>query len=156
MLTVNAKDFGLIPNVEELQHGAIQKAIDHCFAQGGGDVVIPKGVYHLGDIRLRSHITLRLESGVHLMGSRNPEDYFNHRGDKVEPIAPERITDAPYVGLWTIHGETEYEENKPEYRFRRLPASRWNNAIIRAIDAEDIKVIGERDSVIDGVNCFDP
>lgn len=156
MLTVNAKDFGLIPNVEELQHGAIQKAIDHCFAQGGGDVVIPRGVYHLGDIRLRSHITLRLESGVHLMGSRNPEDYFNHRGDKVEPIAPERITDAPYVGLWTIHGETEYEENKPEYRFRRLPASRWNNAIIRAIDAEDIKVIGERDSVIDGVNCFDP
>jgi hypothetical protein len=156
MVTVNAKDFGLMPNAEQLQHAAIQQAIDYCFAQGGGEVVISKGNYRLGDIRLRSHITLRLESGVHLMGSQNPEDYFNHRADTVEPIAPERITDAPYVGLWTIHGETQYEEDKPEYRFRRLPASRWNNALIRAIDAQDVKVIGERDSIIDGMNCFDP
>lgn len=156
MITVNAKDFGLIPNKDELQHTAIQQAIDYCFAQGGGEVVISKGDYRLGDIRLRSHITLRLESGVHLMGSMNPEDYFNHRADTVEPIAPEQITDASYVHLKTIFGETQYEENKPEYRFRRLAASRWNNALIRAINAEDIKIIGERDSVIDGMNCFDP
>lgn len=83
MIIVNAKEFGLIPNTEDLQHNAIQQAIDYCFAPGGGEVIISKGEYHLGDIRLRSHITLRLESGVHLMGSRNPEDYFNHRTDKV-------------------------------------------------------------------------
>jgi hypothetical protein len=57
--------------------------------------------------------------------------------------------------LSTIHGETEYVDGKPEYRFKRIPGSRWNNAIIRAIDAENIKVIGEKNSVIDGVNCFD-
>ena len=156
MITVNARDFGLVPDSQELQHEAIQRAIDHCFAQGGGEVVISKGEYRMGDIRLRSHITLRLESGVHLMGSQNPEDYFNHRRDTVEPIAPEQITDAPYVHLATIKGETAYEENKSEYRFRRKAASRWNNALIRAIDAQDVKIIGERDSVIDGMNCFDP
>lgn len=156
MVKVNAKDYGLVSGKCELQHMAIQKAIDDCFLKGGGEVVIPKGEYTTGDVRLRSNITLRLESGVHLMGSRNPEDYFNYLNDKIEPLTKERITDAPYVPLKTIQGETEYRENQTEYRFRRLPGSRWNNAIIRAIDATNIKIIGERDSVIDGMNCYDP
>lgn len=155
MVTVNAKNFGLISGAQELQHGAIQRAIDHCFLQGGGEVVIPAGQYRTGDIRIRSNITLRLEPGVHLMGSSDPEDYFNYLSDKLEPLEAYRITDAPYVHLETIHGETAYEEGKPEYRFRRLPGSRWNNAILRGIDAQNIKIIGCRDSVIDGMNCFD-
>ncbi len=156
MITVNAKDFGLIAGAAELQTEAIQAAIDHCFKNGGGEVIIPAGEYRTGDIRIRSNITLRLESGVHLMGSNDWKDYFHYVNDKVEPLDPSRITDAPYVPLWTIFGETEYIENNPNYRFRRLPGSRWNNAIIRAIDAKNIKIIGERDSVIDGMNCFDP
>lgn len=35
------------------------------------------------------------------------------------------------------------------------PCSRWNNAIIRAICAENIEIRGEKGSVIDGANCFD-
>ena len=155
MLTVNAKDFGLISDIDELQHSKIQCAIDTCFKAGGGEVIIPKGKYRLGDIRIRSNITLRLESGAYLMGSNDPQDYFNYLNDTVEPLDPSRITDAPYVHLSTIHGETEYNENDPNYRFRRLPGSRWNNALIRAIDAKNIKIIGQRDSVIDGMNCFD-
>jgi hypothetical protein len=155
MITVNAKDFGLTDGAVELQHKKIQNAIDNCFKQGGGEVIIPKGKYRLGDIRLRSNVTLRLESGAYLMGSNDPEDYFNYLNDTVEPLDKSRITDAPYVHLNTIHGETEYNENDPNYRFRRLPGSRWNNALIRAIDAKNIKIIGERNSVIDGMNCFD-
>ena len=155
MLRVNAADFGLVSGTTALQHTAIQRAIDHCFLEGGGEVWIPKGEYHMGDVRLRSNITLRLERGVRLIGSLDPEDYFHYREDAVEPLDPSRITDAPYVHLSKILGETEYDENKPEYRFRRLPGSRWNNALIRAIDAKNVKIIGERDSVIDGANCFD-
>ena len=155
MITLNAIDFGLISDIPELQHTKIQKAIDTCFANGGGEVVIPKGNYRIGDIRIRSNITLRLESGVHLMGSNDPEDYFNYLKDEIEPLDKSRVTDAPYVHLSTIHGETQYNENDPNYRFRRLPGSRWNNALIRAIDAKNIKIIGCRDSVIDGMNCFD-
>jgi len=59
------------------------------------------------------------------------------------------------VGLWTIHGETEYDEQDERYRFRRLPGSRWNNALIRAIDAENAAIIGDAGSCIDGSNCFD-
>lgn len=152
---VNAEEFGLKKNSSELQTKAIQSAIDFCFEKGGGTVEIPKGEYHTGDIRLRSNITLHLLDGAKIFGSLNPEDYFNYRSDNIEPLTKEQLTDAPYVHLSTIHDETEYDAHRPEYRFKRIPGSRWNNAVIRAIDAENIKIIGEKGSVIDGVNCFD-
>ena len=155
MLRVNAADFGLVSGTTELQHTAIQRAIDHCFLEGGGEVWIPKGEYHMGDVRLRSNITLRLAGGVHLIGSLDPEDYFHYREDVVEPLDPSRITDAPYVHLSKILGETEYDENKPEYRFRRLPGSRWNNALIRILDAHDVAIIAEKGAVIDGSDPYD-
>lgn len=134
---------------------AIQEALDKVFLNGGGTVEIEAGVYDIKSIRIRSNTTLYLKSGAHLRGSRNPEDYFTYLNDTVEPLNPDQITDAPYVGLWTIHGETHYDENDPRYRFKRKPGSRWNNALIRAIDAENIKIIGEEGSIIDGNNCYD-
>ena len=138
-----------------LQTEAIQKAIDNVFLQGGGEVVVPEGVYRTGGLRLRSRVTLHLEKGAVLQGSTDPEDYFAYLRDDVEPLRADQITDAPYVHLATIHGETAYEENKKEYRFKRVPGSRWNNALLRAIDAEDIAVIGEEGSLLDGMNCYD-
>jgi len=138
-----------------LQTTNIQAAIDHCFMLGGGDVVVPKGVYLTGGIRLRSNITLYLEKNAVLKGVRDPEAYYGYLHDAVEPLGEHQVTDAPYVGLWTIHGETEYDESDSRYRFKRIPGSRWNNAIIRAIDAENVKIIGEEGSVIDGDNCYD-
>ena len=151
---VSITDFGAVSN-GTLQTKQIQAAIDHCFLQGGGEVVVPSGVYLTGSIRLRSNITLRLKKNAILKGVRDPEEYYGYVNDKVEPLAPTQITDAGYVGLWTIHGETQYDENDPRYRFKRLPGSRWNNALIRAIDAENVSIVGEKGSVIDGDNCYD-
>ncbi len=154
-ITVSIKDFGAAPRVG-LQTRAIQDAIDHVFLAGGGEVQVPEGVFMTGSIRLRSNITLHLLEGAVLKGSQNPEDYYAcYTEDKVEPLSPERITDAPYVHLGGIKGETEYKEYDENYRFRRLPGSRWNNALIRAIDAENVAIIGEKSSFIDGNNCFD-
>ena len=148
--------YGAEAGRKELQTSKIQKAIDDCFLNGGGEVQIPEGVFYTGDIRLRTGVTLHLLENACLLGSRNPEDYFHYLQDTVEPLAKEEITDAPYIHLSTIHGETAYEENKTEYRFKRIPGSRWNNGLIRAIHAENIAIIGEEGSVIDGDNCFDP
>ncbi len=152
---VNIKDCGAIANLKTPQTDKIQSAIDFCFKKGGGTVIIPEGTFMTGDIRLRSNITLYLEKGAILKASQKPEDYFNYLNDNLEPLSSEQITDAPYIHLSTIHGETEYQSSKPEYRFKIIPGSRWNNAIIRAIDAENIAVIGENGSMIDGSNCFD-
>lgn len=153
--TKNIIDYGAVSSVEINQSKAIQAAIDACWKDGGGEVIVPEGRYLTGDIRLRSNITLHLQRNAQLIGSRDPMDYFNHLKDTCEPLSSDRITNAPYVHLSTIHGETEYKDNKKEYRFKRIPASRWNNALIRAIDAKNIAIIGEEGSLISGSNCFD-
>ena len=60
-------DFGAVVS-DALQTEAIQKTIDTCFLAGGGRVVVPAGAFRTGCIRLRSNVTLYLESGPELSG----------------------------------------------------------------------------------------
>ncbi|MBV8379528.1 MAG: right-handed parallel beta-helix repeat-containing protein [Paucibacter sp.] len=55
--------------------GALQAAIDACAADGGGTVALRRGVFLSGTIRLRSYVTLRVEAGATLRGSRDDADY---------------------------------------------------------------------------------
>ena len=130
--TFSIIDFGALP-CDSLQTKAIQSALDTCFLAGGGTVNIPAGIYRTGGLRLRSNTCIYLESGAILKGSNNPEDYFGYKSDKIEPIK-----------------EYEGEERRSVY-----PYSRWNNAVIRVIDAKNVGIIGEKGSYIDGVNCYD-
>lgn len=54
---------------------AIQAAIDGCAAAGGGTVLLPPGRFLTGTLHLREHVTLRLEPGAVLLGSKRLEDY---------------------------------------------------------------------------------
>ena len=119
---------------DRLQTKQIQSAIDDCFLQGGGRVIIPAGIYLTGGLRLRSGVTLYLQAGAILRGSPNPEDYNDYIHDPLEPI--ETIDD-------------------PTVSRSVYPFSRWNNAVIRVIEAHDIAIIGETGSYIDGGDCFD-
>lgn len=122
----------------------IQKAIDDCFLNGGGEVVIPSGIYVTGGLRLRSGVTLHLLENAILKGSVHPEDYTDYLKDAIEPILPEEISKP----VSTIKPNTEISRSV-------IPYSRWNNAIIRAIGAKNIAIIGEKGSEINGQNCFD-
>lgn len=122
----------------------IQSAIDACFVQGGGEVVIPAGTYVTGSLRLRSNVTLHLLENAVLQGSIDPEDYFAYLNDQIEPITQQdRESGAPSIRPGSAPTASV------------MPYSRWNNAIVRAINAENIRIIGETGSVIDGQNCFD-
>ena len=141
-------DFGAVPGENNLQTDYIQAAIDECFKNGGGTVEIPSGLFLTGGIRLRSNVTLHLASGAILKGSRNPEDYFGYLNDTLEPLDNSLITNAP----WDWVGNSSDDE---AYTFFRTAGSRWNNGLIRAINAENIAITGEVNSVIDGSDCFD-
>ncbi len=154
-MKVSIVDFGAVANAEALQTDKIQAAIDHCFAQGGGTVIVPEGVWNTGDIRLRSNITLYLQSGAVLKGSTDPEEYFHYRNDPVEPLSSDQITDNGFIFFDQIPNNDSYQEDKEEYQIFRRPGSRWNNAIIRAIGADNVSIIGEKGSFIDGSNCYD-
>ncbi len=125
-------DYGAVSS-DRLQTEAIQSAIDACFLAGGGRVVVPAGIYLTGGLRLRSNVELYLQSGAILKGSTDPEDYMAFLSDPVEPLKP-------------------YESN----HLGVYPYSRWNNGLIRVIDAKNVSIIGEKGSYIDGSNCYDP
>jgi polygalacturonase len=69
----NITDFGAVRG--KLSTFFIQKAIDACFAAGGGRVIIPAGTFISGGITLKSNVNLYLEQGAELSGSQNIEDY---------------------------------------------------------------------------------
>ena len=57
---VSVADFGAFPDLNEYTSDQIQKAIDYCFLNGGGEVIIPTGIYRIKGLRLRSNVTLHL------------------------------------------------------------------------------------------------
>ena len=141
-MTYNIKDFGAVTG-GRLCTKELQNAIDTCFLAGGGEVVIPTGEFYTGGIRLRSGVTLHLLENAHLIGSIDPEDYVGYINDEIEPIP---LEDRDQLVSTALPG--------CQSRSAR-PYSRWNNAIIRAMNAENIAIIGEKGSVINGRNCFD-
>jgi polygalacturonase len=68
-------DFGAKNESTILQTGIIQKAIDQAHAQGGGVIIIPKGIYMSGALFFKPNTHLHLAEGAVLKGSDNIEDY---------------------------------------------------------------------------------
>ena len=61
-------DFGAIPNDSAiLNHSAINRAIATCSMQGGGRVIVPRGVWHTGPLTLKSNVNLHIAEGATLL-----------------------------------------------------------------------------------------
>lgn len=76
--TVNIIDFGAIPNDGNLDTTAIQQAINHVHEQGGGTVLVPKGVFNTGAIRLLSNVNLHFEDpeSIFLFTTETTEEHY--------------------------------------------------------------------------------
>jgi polygalacturonase len=73
--------YGAIANSGAVCTKAVQTAIDDCTANGGGDVVIPTGVFISGTIHLKSNVHLYLQANAILRGSTNLNDYEPYASD---------------------------------------------------------------------------
>ncbi len=147
----NIADFGAIPGGEADCTRAIQAALDACFKGGGGVVEIPEGVWLSGDIRVRSNTELRLKSGATLLGSRNPEDYNHLFRDEIEPIERNKVN----LGSWGRIRDSRGKSSMYSFMVSN-PLSRWGRGLIRAMKAENIRIVGELGSKIDGADPYDP
>ncbi|MBQ0071732.1 MAG: glycoside hydrolase family 28 protein [Spirochaetales bacterium] len=58
--SINASEFGIVPNTEEILTERIQKAIDELSSRGGGKLVFSSGVYRTGSLFLKSHVEVNL------------------------------------------------------------------------------------------------
>ena len=71
----NIISFGANPNGKTINTLIIQKVIDSAYANGGGTVVIPKGIFLSGSLHLKSKVNIYLEQGAVLLGSTKRTDY---------------------------------------------------------------------------------
>lgn len=117
---------------ERLDTAYIQNALDQC-RERGGEVVLQEGIWHIGSLRLYSNTTLRLSSGTTLIASDRIGDYEDFH----VPSTLGYLKSPWVIEAWNL---------PPHYI----------QAPIVAFDAENVAVIGEPGSVIDGSDCFDP
>ncbi|HRZ97903.1 MAG TPA: glycosyl hydrolase family 28 protein [Paludibacter sp.] len=86
---------------------AIQSVIDKAELNGGGTIVVPKGVYLSGALFFKPNTKLRLEEGAKLKGSDNIADY---------PLIPSRMEGKSiyyYAALVNAYHVDNFEINGP-------------------------------------------
>ena len=102
--TYNVRDFGAAGNLKTLDTAAIQKAIDQCHSDGGGTVVFPSGYEFLsGTLVLKSHVTLEVQDGATLRGSRDLADYIKTVPEDIDSYAVINYSD--YALIQSINAE---------------------------------------------------
>lgn len=127
-MNYNIFDFGAVGDGKTNDGKAIQAAIDQCFQQGGGRVLIPGGAACLtGSIELKSNVDLHIESGAILKASENFDDYTPSTPESGPVLQP--ASDIPSYVNCEYHG-------RPRHYF------------IYALHGENIKITGE--GTIDG------
>ena len=79
-LLFRPQDFGARVDGTALDSPAINAAIDRAHGQGGGVVYLSPGSYLCGTVVLKSNVTLYLEAGAILLGSKDVKQYTPQSG----------------------------------------------------------------------------
>jgi polygalacturonase len=83
------EDFGAVADGKTMNTHAIQKAIDKCTEEGGGQVLFSKGDYVTGTVVLKSNVMLKIDKGARIIGSIDISDY-PHKIETFKSIMSER------------------------------------------------------------------
>ena len=79
-LFLRPQDFGAKADGVTLDSPAINAAVDRTNGQGGGLVYLSPGVYLCGTVVLKSNVTLYLEAGATILGSKDVKQYTPQPG----------------------------------------------------------------------------
>lgn len=71
----NILDFGAEADGVTMNTKAIQKAIDACYNNGGGKVIVPEGIFLTGTLYMKDNVNLYIEEKATLKGSSFFNDY---------------------------------------------------------------------------------
>ncbi|MBP2278697.1 rhamnogalacturonidase [Sphingomonas sp. PL20] len=114
---LDARHFGATGNGTTIDTPAINRAIDHAAALGGGTVFLPAGTYACYTIRLKSRVALHLDHGATILAAPAP-DSGPGGYDHAEPQDP------------AIEGFQDYGHNH------------WRNSLIWGDGLHDIAITG--------------
>lgn len=138
----NILDFGAKPDGETLCTQAIQNAIGQCAKDGGGTVYFPAGTWLTGTVYLESNVTLWLDSGCILLGSKEKKDYGRSRkpaGTEGEAfsywaiIAGRNLENIAIRGRGTIDGQGTNFKYKNGPRPKNIYLENCSNVLIEGI-----------------------
>jgi polygalacturonase len=73
--TFNIKDYGAVGDGHTMNTDAFKITIEACSKAGGGQVVVPPGLWLTGPIELQSNIDFHVERGALILFSPNHNDY---------------------------------------------------------------------------------
>jgi parallel beta-helix repeat protein len=128
----DVREFGAKGDGTTLDTQAIETAIRAANKAGGGTVVFLPGTYVTGTFRLLSNVTLDVEAGAVILGSRKVTDYgsidefgfgrtygldYTGEGSRVGLIVAENADNVAIVGRGTIDGNSDAfsDFTKPHY-----------------------------------------
>jgi polygalacturonase len=129
--TVTLTDFGAIGDGATLNTDAFARAIASLTDKGGGELIVPAGIWLTGPIRLCSNLYLYLERGALIKFSGNPKLYpltvFDTKGEKavdsMSPISGQDLENVAITGEGIIDGGGDaWRPVKKE----KLTESDWN------------------------------
>lgn len=143
---INIREFGAKGSGSVLETREIQAAIDACFAQGGGTVLVPAGTYQTSTLVMKDRVTLHLERGATIKGSDKLEDYPPVSGSFVDAVGQRRTRALLYAenaegiaieGYGTIDGSGGAFERDLQDRPFLLRFIACRNVVVRDVTLRD-------------------
>lgn len=118
------RDFGARPDGKTLCTEAIQTAVDRCAEYGGGTVYFPAGTWLTGTVYLGSHVTLRIESGCTVLGSKKKTHYGRPRtlpGAEGETFSTWAIFAGKHLEHIAIRGRGTIDGQGANFKYKNGP-----------------------------------
>lgn len=103
----SATELGVAPGLEVPITAALQKAIDHVEAQGGGKLILAPGAYLAGPLRLTSRLDLHLSAGAVIKLLPRERDYPADSSRYASLLSASGASDLRISGPGRIDGQGE-------------------------------------------------
>ncbi|MDT0686985.1 glycoside hydrolase family 28 protein [Autumnicola psychrophila] len=131
---VNILDFGAVGNGLHKNTEAFKKAIIDVAKNGGGKIIVPRGMWLTGPIHFRSNINLHLEDGAFIIFSKDFDDYklVKTSFEGLNTVRNESPINALEVENIAITGQGVIDGNGGAWRpvkKGKMTSSQWNNLV---------------------------
>src|SRR5438874_4376899 len=96
----NVRDHGAKGDGKTIDTIAVQAAIDACNRDGGGTVLVPAGVFHIGTIEMKTNVTLHITAAGTLLGSADGKQY--HPVDAIPLRGDSTLNDGNWALIFAV------------------------------------------------------
>ncbi len=138
----NVRNFGAAGDGRRTDTDAINKAIQTASDAGGGTVLVPAGTYVSGTIQLKNNVTLWIDAGATILGTKNLADYHWPDGGREwdgSIILANGVHNVALMGRGSINGQN-LNNPRGEEHIRGPHAVLFNNSkdiVVRDITIRD-------------------